>query len=307
MSNAVITVAPARSTEDRCRLDGDTAAFGQVRNRLMGIAYRILGSWSEAEDIVQDAWIRWQLYDRATVVNPTAFLVTTTTRLAINAASSARARRETYVGQWLPEPVATGDDPAVIVEHGDVLELGILVLLERLAPMERAAYVLHEAFDHPYPQIARILQTSAANARQLVSRARKHLAADRRRTADRDEHRRLLHAFVAAARDGAVDDLEQLLAEDVVSLADGGGVARAARFPVTGHHRVAVFASRVSTRFWADRHVEWIDANGHPAQLLSEDGRNVAVLAIGASEQGIDQVFWLVNPGKLDAVGPSAR
>ena len=124
MSNAAVTIAPDRRTAGDFRLDGDAAAFGEVRSRLMGIAYRILGSWSEAEDIVQDAWLRWQLYDRTTVVNPTAFLVTTTTRLAINAAQSARARRESCVGQWLPEPVATGDDPALVAEHERRLGVG---------------------------------------------------------------------------------------------------------------------------------------------------------------------------------------
>ena len=223
MSNAAVTIASDRRTTDDSCLDGDTAAFGEVRSRLMGIAYRILGSWSEAEDVVQDAWLRWQCYDRTTVVNPTAFLVTTTTRLAINAAQCARARRESYVGQWLPEPVAAGDDPALVAEHIDGLELGILLLLERLAPTERAAFVLHEAFDYPYPQIAQILQTTDVNARQLVSRARKHIARSRRRPANRDGRRQLLHAFVAAARHGEIDDLEKLFADEVVGPSDRGG------------------------------------------------------------------------------------
>ena len=130
------------------------------------------------------------------------------------------------MGRWLPEPVAAGEDPALVAEHSDVLELGILLLLERLAPTERAAYVLHEAFDYPYPQIAQILQTTDVNARQLVSRARKHIARSRRRPANCEEHRRLLHAFVAAARHGDIDDLETLLAEDVAS--HSGGVKRVA-------------------------------------------------------------------------------
>jgi RNA polymerase sigma-70 factor (ECF subfamily) len=217
MSIAAVASASVRRATDDSRLDGDAAVFGEVRSRLMGIAYRILGSWCDAEDVVQDAWLRWQRYDRTTVVNPTAFLVTTTTRLAINAAQCARARREWYVGQWLPEPVATGDDPASGVEHSDVLRLGILVLLERLAPTERAAYVLYEAFDYPYPQIAQILQTTDVNARQLVSRARKHIARSRCRPANRDGNRRLLQAFVAAAGHGDVDDLEKFFASEVVN------------------------------------------------------------------------------------------
>ncbi|MGH9133400.1 MAG: sigma factor-like helix-turn-helix DNA-binding protein [Ilumatobacteraceae bacterium] len=223
MSDAAGTNASERTTTttDDARLDCDAAAFGELRSRLIGIAYRILGRWSEAEDVVQDAWLRWQRCDRTTVVNPTAFLVTTTARVALNTAQSARARRESYVGQWLPEPVAPGDDPAVVAEDIDVLGVGVQMLLERLAPTERAAYVFHEAFDYPYSQIARILQTTDVNARQLVSRARKHIARARRRPADRDEHRRLLHAFIAAARDGHIDDLERLLASDVIGPSDG--------------------------------------------------------------------------------------
>jgi RNA polymerase sigma factor (sigma-70 family) len=228
MSSATVTSAPDRRTTGDSRLDGDVAAFGEVRSRLMGIAYRIVGSWSEAEDVVQDAWLRWQCYDRTTVMNPTAFLVTTTTRLAINAAQCARARRESYVGQWLPEPVAAGDDPASGVEHSDVLGLGILLLLECLAPTERAAYVLHEAFDYPYCQIAQILQTTDVNARQLVSRARKHIARSRRRPANCDRHRRLLQAFVSAARHGDLDDLERFLVDEAVGHSGGGGIKRVA-------------------------------------------------------------------------------
>jgi RNA polymerase sigma-70 factor (ECF subfamily) len=228
VSNAAVTIASDRRATDDARLDGDAAAFGEVRSRLMGIAYRILGSWNEAEDIVQDAWLRWHCYDRATVVNPTAFLVTTTTRVAINAAQSARARRESSVGQWLPEPVAPGDDPALGAVHIAVLELGILLLLERLAPTERAAYVLHDAFDYPYSRIAQILQITEVNARQLVCRARKHIATSRRRPTNRDGHRRLLHALVAAARHGEIDDLEKFLAHEVVDPSEGGGLGSVA-------------------------------------------------------------------------------
>lgn len=198
-------------------LDGDAAAFGQLRNRLLGIAYRILGSWNQAEDVVQDAWLRWQRCDRTCVLNMTAFLVTTTSRLAINEANSACARRESCLGQKMPEPVARGDDPALGAERIDVLEHGIVLLLERLAPSERAAYVLHEAFDYPYPHIAQILRTTDVNARQLVSRARKRITTSRRRSANREGQRRLLHAFVAASRHGEIDDLEKVLADEAAS------------------------------------------------------------------------------------------
>src|SRR5687768_17304819 len=161
-------------------LDQALAAFQAVRGRLFGIAYRMLGSASEAEDIVQDAWVRWQGTDRTVVQDPPAFLATTTTRLAINALQSARAKRETYIGPWLPEPVDTSEDPTLGAERAEALEFAVLLILEKLSPTERAAYVLREAFDYPYPQIAEIIQATEQTARQLVSRARKRIKAERR-------------------------------------------------------------------------------------------------------------------------------
>ena len=160
-------------------LDDAIAEFARLRPRLIGIASRILGGSAEAEDVVQDAWLRWQLYDRTMVRNPTAFLVTTTTRLAINAAQSARARYETFVETGAPEPADTSDDPTSRVERSEALEVGIRLLVQRLSPSERAAFVLRQAFDYPYPHIAEVLQTTEANARQLVSRAGKRVTTDR--------------------------------------------------------------------------------------------------------------------------------
>src|ERR1700744_4240554 len=178
------------------------SAFAAVRPRLFGIAYRMLGSAAEAEDIVQDVWLRWQSTDRSVVENPPAFLATTTTRMCINFAQSARSRRETYVGPWLPEPVDTSSDPALGAERSEALGLAILLLLERLTPTERAAYVLREAFDYSYRQIADILQMEEPNPRQLVSRARKHVADGRRTPASSKEQQRLLEAFIGAAQKG---------------------------------------------------------------------------------------------------------
>jgi RNA polymerase sigma-70 factor (ECF subfamily) len=184
------------------------SVFVGVRPRLFGIAYRMLGSVTEAEDILQEVWIRWQGADRDAVLDPPAFLATMTTRLAINVAQSARARRETYVGPWLPEPVDTRADPRLGAERGEALELAVLLLLERLPPPERAVYVLREAFDYSYAHIADALQVSEANARQLGSRARKHLAGERRSPVDAGERRRLLEAFVAAVQAGDAAGLE---------------------------------------------------------------------------------------------------
>ena len=191
--------------------DDGLSEFVSVRPRLFGIAYRMLGSTVEAEDVVQDAWMRWQTTDRTAVVNPAAFLVTTTTRLSINVAESARTRHETCVGPWLPDPIDTSEDPRLGAERGEALELAVLLLLENLSPTERAAYTLREAFDYPYREIADIFQLTEANTRQLVTRARKHIAEGRRASVSTADRSRLLNAFVSAARNGDLLGLEALL------------------------------------------------------------------------------------------------
>jgi len=198
--------------------DDGLSAFLRMRPRLFGIAYRMLGSAAEAEDVVQDVWLRWQTTDRSVVRDAAAFLATTATRLAINVMQSARARRETYVESWLPEPVDESADPGLEAERRQALESGVLLLLERLTPAERAAYVLREAFDYAYRDIATILRFGEANARQVVSRARQHVAGGRRMPASSTEQRRLLDSFIAAARHGDVDGLEGLLASEVFSI-----------------------------------------------------------------------------------------
>jgi len=210
------------------------SVFFDVRPRLFGIAYRMLGRAAEAEDIVQDVWLRWQSANRSAVEDPPAYLATTTTRLCINFAQSAHSRRETYIGTLLPEPVDTRGDPALGAERGEALKLAVLVMLEKLSPAERAAYILREAFDYSYCQIADILQMEEANTRQLVSRARKHIADGRRTPVNAGEHRRLLEAFIAAAQKGHMAGLENLFAEDLVSYSDGGGLVRSPRVPVSG-------------------------------------------------------------------------
>jgi RNA polymerase sigma-70 factor (TIGR02957 family) len=279
------------------------SAFVGVRPRLFGIAYRMLGSAAEAEDIVQDVWLRWQATDRSVVENPSAFLATTTTRLCINFAQSAQSRRESYVGPWLPEPVDTSSDPALGAERGEALGLAILLLLEKLSPTERAAYVLREAFDYSYRQIADTLQMEEANTRQLVSRARKHVADGRRTPASSEEQQRLLEAFIGAAQKGDLSALEGLFAEDVVSYSDGGGVVRtAARAPVSGRERVAKFVAAFASHFWIGITLRWIETNGQGSVLLSRDGIPVALATIDASAQGIDQVMWILRPSKLAAI-----
>ena len=284
-------------------LDEAASIFAGVRPRLFGIAYRMLGSASEAEDLVQDVWLRWQTTDRAVVQNPGAFLATVTTRLAINELQSARVRRETYIGPWLPEPVDTSADPFLGAERGEALELAVLMLMEKLTPQERAAYVLREAFDYPYAMIAGILQSTEPAVRQLVSRARKHVAGERRIPVPEAAQRELLARFLQAARTGDLAGLEQLFAADVASVTDGNGAKFMARKVVSGAERVAKFIARFSSWYWDGVTVEWSTANGQAAAILRRGDSLMGVLTVVASEAGIEQLLWLMNP---DKIGPHA-
>jgi RNA polymerase sigma-70 factor (TIGR02957 family) len=286
-------------------LEEATAVFMSVRPRLFGIAYRMLGSASEAEDLVQEAWVRWQKYDRSSVANPAAFLATTITRLAINALDSARARRETYIGPWLPEPVDTSADPYLGAERGEALEFAALLLMDKLKPHERAAYVLREAFDYPYTQIADVLGSTEPAVRQLVSRARKHMASERRVPASKSGQRELLATFIAAARTGDMQALERLLAADATNIADGNGRRQVARRLVIGAPRVAKFLAAMSW-FWDGVDVQWAETNGQTSAVLRRDGEVYGLLAVSASADGIDQVLWMVNPEKNAAL-PAVR
>jgi RNA polymerase sigma-70 factor, ECF subfamily len=219
-------------------LDRAAATFVEMRPRLFGIARRMLPSAAEAEDIVQETWLRWQSTERSAVANPAAFLTLITTRLSINALQSARARRETCIGSWLPEPIDAGADPAAAAERGEALGHALLLLLERLTPAQRAAYVLREAFLYPYDQIAELIQLSPANVRQLVSRSRKHLTTTRREPIGDDEHRRLLSTFLLA-QEGNLTALEDLFAAEVASSSDGDGDGSGGptRLPLIGVNR----------------------------------------------------------------------
>lgn len=264
----------------------------------------MLGSVSDAEDVVQDVWLRWQRYDHERVREPGAFLATTTTRLALNMLQSARARHEAYVGPWLPEPVDTGASPELLAESAESIEIAVLFLLERLSPIERAAYVLREAFGYPYLEIAEILFTTEVNVRQLVSRSRKHLAVERHAPVTTSEQQRFLRAFLDAAQSGDLVGLESILTADVVSYSDGGEHYQAARIPLVGRVRVVNFVLAVSKWYWDGVDVQWVEANGQPALRLSAHGEQIALIAISATADGIDRLFWMVNPAKLDGVLP---
>jgi RNA polymerase sigma-70 factor, ECF subfamily len=205
--------------------DTDAASFQNMRQRLFGIAYRVLGSASEADDVVQDAWIRWQRTDRGTIRDPAAFLATLTERLALTVGQSARARHEISSGPLQADAVDLRADPSRVAEQGEALELALLALLEKQSATERAAYILREAFDYPHRRIADVLGLSEANARQVVTRARGRLRGERRRRIGPAEHRGLVDTFVGAARTGDLASLERLLAAEIAEEGSHGRLA----------------------------------------------------------------------------------
>ena len=272
--------------------------FQTHRGRMFGIAYRMLGSASEAEDVVQDAWLRWsQVTDE--VRDSAAYLATIVTRLSLTALDSARSRRETYIGPWLPEPVATTADPLLGAERGEALSLAVLLLLERLSPSERAAYVLREAFEYPYDEIALVLQTSAANARQLTTRARAHLDRERGASVSAQQRDRLLAGITAAAQSGDLAALEALLASDVVSLSDGGGIASAARKPVVGRNNVARLVIGLLEKYSEGTSWLFTEVNGEPTILVVRDGLPLVVWQFDVGPDGVRTMFAVLNPEKL--------
>ena len=301
------TPPPLRLNAETGEHDDGLSAFAPLRPRLFGIAYRMLGSAAEAEDVVQDVWLRWQSTNRSAVENPPAFLATTTTRLCINLAQSAHSRRETYIGTWLPEPVDTSSDPGIRCGARRSTEACGPVLLEKLSPTERAAYVLREAFDYSYRQIADILQMEEANVRQLVSRARKHIADSRRTSVSSDEQRRFLEAFIAAAQKGDMAALEGLFAEDVVSYSDGGGTCARSGSPSFWSQACSHVHCRCLHLCWKGVTIDWVETNGQASVLILRDGVPIGLTTIDASGQGINEIMWFLRPSKLAAISKSGR
>ncbi|HEY4459037.1 MAG TPA: RNA polymerase sigma-70 factor [Pseudonocardiaceae bacterium] len=276
----------------------------RARARLFGLAYRMLGSAEEAEDVVQDAFLRWHDADHAIIDTPAAWLTTVVTNLCLNRLTSARVRRERYVGPWLPEPVLTADGalgPLETVEQRDSVALGVLVMLERLTPPERAVFVLREAFGHRHREIADILGIDEAHSRQLHRRARTHIADARSRfPVDPAQRHRIMARFLAAVLDGDLAGLEQLLAEDVVSWADGGGQTTASRRPIVGRATVLRYLRGMSTRPEVARvRAEIAEVNGQPAALLRMDETLVGVLAPQIDGERVVAVRFILNPAKL--------
>jgi RNA polymerase sigma-70 factor (TIGR02957 family) len=285
--------------------------LAQMRPVSFAIAYRMLGSVSEAEDVVQEALLRVHraIESGEQIVSPRAYIATVTTRLAINELRSARARREQYVGEWLPEPIFTDgvDDPAKHAEMADSLSLAMLVLLESLSPEQRAALLLHDVFGYGYPEIAVIIGKSEDNVRQLASRARRHVEERRPRfQASREQHRELMRRFLAAAEQGDLAGLETLLAHDVVLTGDGGGKVPALARSLRGRSRVARMLlawMRVASRV-PDFTLRPTEVNGGPG-VMTLDGqqRLISVWSLDIADGEILSISSIVNPDKLAHLG----
>lgn len=281
------------------------ATFEAERARLLGLAYRMLGTMADAEDVVQDAWLRWSTTDRAAVANPAAWLTTTVARRALDRLRARRRDRATYVGPWLPEPVLVADpgdatDPAERAVRAESLSLGFLHLLERLSPRERVAFVLTEVFDEPHERAGAAVGANAAGSRQLVHRARRKLAAERPPDAvPADGLRPVVDAFVLACATGEIDALLRVLAPDVVLVSDGGAERHAARRPVVGADRVARLVRFVAGRVAAGSTVDVAAVNGAPALVVRVGGRATVVVALEATAAGVRRVRLVVAPSKL--------
>ncbi|MEU0582479.1 RNA polymerase sigma factor SigJ [Streptomyces sp. NPDC006132] len=289
----------------------DVDRFEASRPRLEAIAYRLLGSASEAEDAVQETYLRWQAADAEHIQVPEAWLTKVLTNLCLNQLTSARARRETYVGQWLPEPLLAGDPmlgPADTAEQRESVSYAVLALLERLSPNERAVYVLREAFDYPHREIAAILDITEAASQQILHRAKKHVAEGKARTeVDEAAARRIVEEFLAAATSGRTEPLVRLLTQDAVSVGDGGGKVPARAKAFEGALAVAKFMRGLFKPSKAKRalvggspEVYATTANGDPAIVAVVDGRVVGVTCLEVGADGIAAFRSQVNPDKLE-------
>ncbi|MDH3498893.1 MAG: RNA polymerase sigma-70 factor [Acidimicrobiia bacterium] len=274
--------------------------FEPHRRRMFGIAYGMLGQVMDAEDVVQDAYLRWSQVDTASIENPAAYLTTVTTRLAIDRLRSAQKRREEYVGPWLPEPVVPGADPGDVVAEAEQISLAFMTALERLNPVERAVLLLREVFDLDYAEIAAVVGRSPANCRQVAVRARVHVGdAGRSYRPSPERQEELLTAFVGAMSRGDLDQLTAVLAADVTLWSDGGGNVRAALHPIHGVIKVARFMLGIRKNAAPGDTFSFTTANGDPAIYLARDGRPFAVIALQMADEGIVGVRSVLNPEKI--------
>jgi RNA polymerase sigma-70 factor (ECF subfamily) len=273
-------------------------AFDAHRSLLFTVAYEMLGSASDAEDVVQETWLRWADVDDAVVHDPRAYLVRIVTRQALNRLRSLARRREDYVGEWLPEPLLTGPDVAADVELAESVSMAMLTVLETLGPAERAVFVLREVFDTPYNEIAEAVGKSPAAVRQVAHRARDHIAARRpRMPVSTSEQQEVVDRFIAAVRGGDLQDLLDVLAPDVVLVADGGGLVAAVRTPIEGVERVAGFLIRGLRSVDFDATAVWL--NGSPAVRLDIGGELDTAVSLAVEAGRITRIYAIRNPRKL--------
>jgi len=275
--------------------------FTRHRRLLFTVAYEMLGSASDAEDVVQETWLRWDGVDQATVRDPRAYLVRIVTRQALNRLRTLARRREDYVGEWLPEPLLTSPDVAADVELAESVSIAMLTVLETLGPAERAVFVLREVFDTPYDEIAEAVGKSPAAVRQIAHRAREHVAARRPRTAvSTTEQQEVVDRFLAAVRNGDLQGLLEVLAPDVVVVADGGGLVQAAMRPITGAQRVARFLVGAARIEDFDTRTIWL--NGSPGARIDIDGELDTVVSATVEDGRITHLYAIRNPHKLAAL-----
>ncbi|MBO2454371.1 RNA polymerase sigma-70 factor [Actinomadura barringtoniae] len=284
-------------------MDPATEAFVAHRNLLFTVAYEMLGSVADAEDVLQETWLRWGTVDLATVRNQRAFLVRITTRLALDRLRVLGRRKESYVGPWLPEPLLTAPDVAEDVELADSVSMAMLLVLETLAPTERAVFVLHEVFDLNYVEIAGAIGKSHAAVRQIAYRARAHVAARRPRDViSQADTRAALEAFQRAVETGDLQSLVDILAPDVVALTDGGGVKQAALRPIVGVSKVAQGLAIGLKNFGLNDSLEPVQINGCPGLIVRRDGEIDAVIAIRMDGGLITGLYGVRNPAKLSRI-----
>ncbi|WP_420452323.1 RNA polymerase sigma factor SigJ [Ilumatobacter sp.] len=289
------------------------AVFDEHRRRLTALAYRMTATPDDADDVVQDAWLRWQGTDRSTIENPAGWLTTVTTRIAIDRLTSARARRESYVGPWLPEPLGgvedPSGDPALEVASSESLSIGFLRVLETLAPVERAVFLLHDVFGFPFVDIAATVERSPAATRQIASRARARVRDGRPRLDPRpDDVEELTAAFTAAVAEGDLDRLTRLLTHDVVHVSDGGADHHAARRPVVGVDKVSRLLVNLARRnLRSTDRVERIDVNGQHGVYVVRDDRPLLLVVLGWRRGRVAEVLAIVDPAKLRALHAGRR
>jgi RNA polymerase sigma-70 factor (ECF subfamily) len=283
--------------------------FARHRSLLFTVAYEMLGSASDAEDVVQETWLRWAGVDHEEVRDPRAYLVRIVTRQSLNRLRTLARRREEYVGEWLPEPLLTSPDVAADVELAESVSIAMLTVLETLNPAERAVFVLREVFDTPYEEIAEAVGKSPAAVRQIAHRARDHVAARRPRMAvSATEQEEAVSRFLVAVRHGDVQGLLDVLAPDVVLVADGGGLVAAARQPIVGADRVAAFLSQAAGREHFEVSAAWL--NGSPAARVDIGGELDTAVSVAVEDGRITRIYAIRNPrklGRLDGVAPLTR